>query len=97
LVELAECGQEESNNVFIEGLREHYRNRAKSLEDITILEYATKWQHFGKPGDVPKKRKATIRMNLDSNGCVAERTTELVPRYRYLSVVDGERKYMQLS
>ncbi len=82
----------ESENVFVPGLREQYQNRLKGLEGITIIEYATKWQHFGKVEDVPKKHQRSIQQDCVGSGCVAKRTTELIPRYQFLSVTDNEGK-----
>ena len=83
-----------SSNVFCDSLREKYADRPVELEDVRYPDYLAKWEIYSDYSSIPRSRR--LHVHTDAQGRhVCQRIKEVIPRWRFLSPLDGELYYYQ--
>lgn len=83
-----------SSSVFVDSFREKYADRPVELEHITCPEYLARWEVFSSYDRIPKSRQQHV-YNDAQGRYVCKRLKETIPRWRFLTSLDGEQYYYQ--
>ena len=69
-------------------------DRPVELEDVKYPDYLAKWETFSDYSSIPQSRR--LHVYTDTQGRhVCQRLKEVIPRWRFLSPLDGELYYYQ--
>ena len=80
--------------MFRDSLREKNADRPVELEDVRYPDYLAKWEIFSDYSSIPQSRR--VHVYTDAQGRhVCQRLKEVIPRWMFLSLLDGELYYYQ--
>ncbi|CAC5390818.1 unnamed protein product [Mytilus coruscus] len=83
-------------DIYIEGPREFYMERPKDdlFTNLTFPRYVTDFEIFTSKTKIPKSRLNCLHLDLKGK-FIVQRNTKLIPRFRFLTPLDGESFYFQ--
>ena len=84
-----------SEQVFRDGVREHYINRPIELENICLIDFVEQYEIFKCTSKVPKSRINQIFHMPGGMQVIAKRNKHVIARWRFLSPSEGEKFYFQ--
>ena len=87
--------EDESTDVFWDSFRDKYTARPDSLERVTYPEYLAEWEVFATLSKVPQRRRDRSLVDRKER-VAAPRDSNVLPRWRFLTPLDGNEYYYQV-
>ena len=87
--------EDESTDVFWDSFRDKYTARPDSLERVTYPEYLAEWEVFATLSKVPQRRRDRSLVDRKER-VAAPRDSKVLPRWRFLTPLDGNKYYYQV-
>ena len=87
--------EDESTDVFWDSFRDKYTARPDSLERVTYPEYLAEWEVFATLSKVPQRHRDRSLVDRKER-VAAPRDSKVLPRWRFLTPLDGNEYYYQV-
>ena len=87
--------EDESTDVFWDSFHDKYTARPDSLERVTYQEYLSEWEVFATLSKVPQRRRDRSLVDRKER-VAAPRDSKVLPRWRFLTPLDGNEYYYQV-
>ncbi|VDI62589.1 Hypothetical predicted protein [Mytilus galloprovincialis] len=83
-------------DIYVDGPREFYMERPNDdlFTNLTFPQYLTDLEIFTSKSKIPKCRLNSLHLDLKGR-FIVRRNTKLIPRFRFLTPLDGESFYFQ--